>query len=90
MPVVAFTEELKTLDFSKLALAIGIEVPGGSRDWMELSAEEFRVLALLIRKPLVADGESAASYHPMLKLFADWCEAAADYAEKTKKPKVHA
>lgn len=67
------------VDFSRQALAIGVEFDG-NKPWMELSKDELLVLARLLKKPLCADGESAASFYPMLKLMAEWAEAAAAFA----------
>lgn len=57
-------------------LVIGVEKDGNA-PWTELSEEELRVLYLVLTKPLLPDGSSAASEYETLRMVAEWAKGGA-------------
>lgn len=78
---------LEMLDFNETCLHLGIRLDGRAKRWMELDAIDWRILFMLLTKPILTGGYSAASESKPLANLARFAEAAANFmdAEAIKK-----
>ncbi len=77
-------DKLSTIDWSKAAFPIGVEIPGQENPWLGLDEEDLRILSALLLKQLIRrrpDGveftDAIADSSPKLKMLGEWAQAAA-------------
>lgn len=76
------------IDWSRACFPVGVKVKGQHKPWLELEAEEVKMLRLLLSKRIpLADGTHAPAAKEVsenLSALAQWCEAAEAWLEGRK------
>ncbi len=77
---------LGMIDFSDSCLKLGVKTEGKAIRWTELDEDDWKILRLLLVKPLLPNGQTAAVVSKSLHNIAAYAEAVVEwYAENKRK-----
>lgn len=79
------TNNLGMIDFSDSCLKLGAKVAGKPVRWTELDEDDWKILKLLLTKPLLPDGSTAAAYSKALGNIAAYAEAVINWYKEQRK-----